>query len=63
MKDNGVAIPQQDEIRIFVNQGGNISIAQKDSCGEEAIVYLAAAHATALISAIRHAAKEAQEAE
>lgn len=60
MKDNDIAIPQQDEIRVFVNQGGNISIAQKDSCGEEAIVYLAAAHATALIRAIRRAVKEAR---
>lgn len=63
MKDNDVAIPQQDEIRVFVNQDGNISIAQKDPYGEEVVVYLAAAHATALISAIRRAAKEALESE
>lgn len=61
MKDSDVAIPQQDEIRVFVNQSGNISIVQKDPYDEEAIVYLSSSHATALIKAIRRVAKEAQE--
>lgn len=56
-------IPQQDAIRVFVNEGGTITIEQTDpTTRDECVIWFDARHAETLCRAIRAAAKEIRHA-
>lgn len=55
-----IAVQQVDQIEVFVNQAGGISIRQGDE-RDEILVVFQPEHADAVIKAIRAAAKEARE--
>jgi hypothetical protein len=53
-----MVIPPQDEIRIYENNDGCISILQDDGIGNEQLVWFAPQHADALCDAIQRLAKQ-----
>lgn len=55
-----IAVPQVDQIEVFVNEAGGITVRQGDERDEILIVFHPD-HAAAICKAIRAAAKEARE--
>lgn len=51
MKEN-VVVQQQDEIRVYENEQGGISILQDDGIGNEQVIWFSPEHAEALCDAI-----------
>lgn len=59
---SSVVIPQQDEVRVYPNEGGGITIEQIGRDGDEAVIWIDYRHAEALCKAIRAAAKDIRNA-
>lgn len=57
-----IAVNQQDQIEVFMNEAGSISIKQIDGFGDESIVVLWHTHAQAVIDALIRVAREASDA-
>lgn len=58
-----IAVNQQDQIEVFMNEAGSISIKQTDGFGEESMVVLWHPHAQAVIDALIRVAREARDSE
>ena len=61
MPEETVVINQQDQVEVFANDFGGITIKSTDVNGEEDIVCFRAEHATMIINAIRSAKRRAME--
>jgi len=59
-----VAVPQQDEIEVFINETGSITIRQfVPTNGESGMVVVQGQNVAALIRAVRAAQRELKESE
>jgi hypothetical protein len=53
-----IVVPLQNEIQVFANGDGEVTIKMVSMLGEEQVVWFASSHAEAIVEAIRLAVDE-----